>query len=207
MTESSLPADVYLLGCDMDKRRLRGRWRVGIVLRAAALVELVSRDKLGDDSGRVTVTDSGPTGDAFLDTVLGEIAARPGKRWRYWIRRHDSAAVRMIQDELVLDKAIRVTPRRIRADEVSVVDTGRVKRLRKNVTGLLDGGRPADPAEGVLAALVAAGELGGIAGSRRRRAAMGRLPELTARNPKLDTVIRGLDKTRRDKMSAAYGGF
>ena len=55
----SLPAQLFLLAVDPQRRRLVSRTEMGYVLRAAALVELQLAGRLVDDGGRP----SAPAGD------------------------------------------------------------------------------------------------------------------------------------------------
>lgn len=82
MSELSLPAKAYLLACDTGRDRLPHRERVALLVRAAALTDLVLRGRITDDGGRPVVAGRGGTGDLVLDDLLAELTADPHRKWR-----------------------------------------------------------------------------------------------------------------------------
>src|SRR3982074_1603007 len=77
----SLPALLYLLGIGLENEKVPDRKKLGYVMRAAALIDLVLGAKLADVGGRARVTSEHGTGDAVLDNVLDEIASHRGRKW------------------------------------------------------------------------------------------------------------------------------
>ncbi|MFI5697699.1 GPP34 family phosphoprotein [Kribbella sp. NPDC051586] len=109
----ALPARMFLLAYDPDRGRLTARSKLGKVLRAAVLVDLVLSGNLVDDNGRARVTSAAPPIDPVLAAVLEEVRAMGPRRWRYWIDRRTGATVRRVRDDLDRARLIRVEPHRV----------------------------------------------------------------------------------------------
>ena len=109
----SLAARMFLLACDSERQRLVARGKVGKVMRAAALVDLVLGGNLVDDGGRARVTNAPVPADPMLTGVLEEMRAAGPRRWRYWVERRPGATVRRVRDELDRARLIKVEPHRI----------------------------------------------------------------------------------------------
>lgn len=156
----SLPALLYMLGIDLDAHKVPDRKKLGYVLRAATLVELGLRDNLADSDGKVQVTREARTGDAVLDTVLGEIAGDRGRKWKYWVRLNAGGTLSAVESHLVGAGAVQVRRRTLLADKVEVADPVAVGELRQRVLTTLTGGRhieELDPYDVALTALAANG--------------------------------------------------
>ncbi|WP_181783306.1 GOLPH3/VPS74 family protein, partial [Pseudonocardia pini] len=128
-TPDTLAGQLYLLGWDLDKRRLTHSTHRGLLLRAAALTDLLAAGLLREENGKpVPVHGSRPPADPLLAAVLAEVAesARP-RSWRRWIGHHAGRADRIVRDRLAAERWVRVEPRRflgiIPADRVTVRDT------------------------------------------------------------------------------------
>ncbi len=89
---------IYLLAHDPAAQAPYDRSRTRLLVRAAALVDLASRGRLGEDDGTVTVLGTGPTGDPVLDGVLRDVAA--GHGWRHLVRRHRRRTLTQVEDRL-----------------------------------------------------------------------------------------------------------
>jgi hypothetical protein len=109
----SLPARMFLLAYDPERRRLTGRSKLGKVLRAAALVDLQLMGNLADDNGRARVTSAAAPTDPALAAVLEQLRGVGPRRWRHWIDRRPGALVRQVRDDLDRAHLIKVEPRRI----------------------------------------------------------------------------------------------
>jgi len=104
---------MFLLACDSERQRLVARGKVGKVMRAAALVDLVLGGNLVDDGGRARVTNAPVPTDPVLTGLLEEMRAAGPRRWRYWVERRPGATVRRVRDELDRARLIKVEPHRI----------------------------------------------------------------------------------------------
>ncbi|MEV4760681.1 GPP34 family phosphoprotein [Micromonospora sp. NPDC049559] len=200
----SLPEQLYLLGCRLDAERLPDRHRVGLVVRAGALTELLRYGRLTDEYGAPRIRDERPVGDPLLDGILGELLVSGRWSWRRWIDLHWSQTLAAVQERLRADGVITVRRRPLLADRIAVADRQAVELLRRRVVAVLGGAAnvPADAAspgvsgeaaapgpggEGAhaevgvtlaLAALSGAGELRTVLSRRERWAYRGRIREL-----------------------------
>ncbi|MCK2243591.1 MULTISPECIES: GPP34 family phosphoprotein [unclassified Crossiella] len=204
----NLAEQLFLLACDPEKQRVPERDKLGYVLRAAALSELVLRGCLTDVDDRPTAGSAKPTRDQLLDEVLAEISRDKPRKWRYWVRKNHTSIVREVQAALARAGAISVRQRRILGLFPSHVVTVHdpvaramaVQRVRAAVTGT--GALP--PADAALAALAATGELKGLLTARERKASKQRIQELLdgcgPAGPALRKAIQDL------KAAATSGG-
>ncbi|AXB49192.1 GOLPH3/VPS74 family protein [Amycolatopsis albispora] len=205
-TELLLPAKVYLLACRGE--RVPDRQRVGYLVRAAALTELLLRGRVLDHDGIVGAVPGGSTGDAVLDEVLGQIVEGGPRKWRHWVRKEHRRTLDSVEDQLSDGRVIRVERSRfLGRRRVAVRDTAAVSRLRAMVDKALRGDGPVSRIsreDAALVALVAAVELKGVATGRDRRRFRDRLQELEERGgaavPALRKVFREL---RQVRMAAA----
>ncbi|MEU4191262.1 GPP34 family phosphoprotein [Kribbella sp. NPDC026611] len=116
----SLPARLFLLAYDPTRGRLTSRQKLGKLLRAAALTDLQLTGKVADDNGRVRVLTGAEPTDPVLAGFLAEIRAVGPRRWRHWIDRRPGLLVRQVRDELERARLIKVEPRRILPDRISL---------------------------------------------------------------------------------------
>ena len=116
----SLAARVFVLAYDPEKGRLTARSKLGKVLRAAVLADLQLRGNVADDNGRARVTTGSAPADPVVAAMLEELRAVGPRRWRHWIDRRGRATVRQVRDELVRAGLIKVEPRRILADRITL---------------------------------------------------------------------------------------
>jgi hypothetical protein len=178
----SLPAQLYLLAVDQRRQRLTGQTLIGYLLMAAALSDLQLRDLVRDDDGKVATTGRPRTGDPLLDGVLDDIAASRPLPWGRWVRRRlrgirDTVAGQLQQRghvELEAGRRFGIFP----TTRVTVRDPAAVDRLRGRLTHIVEGAK-ADPREGALVVLAAAGELPTVFSGRQRRANRKRIKELS----------------------------
>ncbi|TWD79190.1 Golgi phosphoprotein 3 GPP34 [Kribbella amoyensis] len=207
---ASVPARLYLLACDPTTGRLAGGSRLGLVLRAAALVDLQFSGHLVDDNGRVAVK-TGPTpADPVLAGVLEGIGASGPRKWGYWVGRRPRAMVRDVRDELVRSQVIRVEPYRrygvVPAERITVRQPLLRRQLLQAATDTL---RPArlvtrvDLADAALAVLAATGDLRPILSKDQRTRHKDRLAQLAVR---VGPVVPALRKAIQHQSAAASSG-
>ena len=208
----SLPAQLYLLACDRDRRRVVPADQIGYVLRSAALVDLVLAGALTDDEKR-PVAATVPVGDVFEAAVHAEIAASGPKSWGRWVQRNQRAARTAVRDQLAALGWIGVERERLLGifpvERVTVRDTVRHQTFVTQVRELARGTRPVSRVsrrDAALVALAAAGELRILSRAERRQYKQ-RIEDLTARTgpvaPALRKVIRQLHAQRAAAATAS----
>ncbi|ADJ48082.1 hypothetical protein AMES_6257 [Amycolatopsis mediterranei S699] len=214
MTELSLPARAYLLACDTARNRLPDRERVALLVRAAALTDLVLRGQVADDGGRPAVTGAGGTGHLVLDDLLAELTAEPHRKWRAWVRRGARGTLHSLEAQLdaagVLtlrtSRVLGLFPRR----RPEVREPAAAAALRDEVRAALRSDAPVSADVAALTSLAAAVDLSEVlprAERRRHRDRLARLAEQAgAAVPALRKVIRELRAARTAAISAASGG-
>jgi len=214
MNELSLPARAYLLACDTGRDRLPDRERVALLVRAAALTDLVLRGLVADDGGRPALTGAGGTGHLVLDDLLAELAADPHRKWRAWVRRGARAALHSLEAQLAAAGTIELRTSRVLGlfprHRPVVRDVAAAAELHDRVTSALRTGSPVAPDVAALASLAAAAELGTVfsrADRRRYRDRLARLEETAgAAVPALRKVLRELRAARAAAIAASSGG-
>ena len=214
MNELTLPARAYLLACDTGRDRLRGGEPVALLVRAAALTDLVLRGLVADAGGRPAVTGDGGTGHLVLDDLLAELVADPHRKWRAWVRRGARATLQSLEVqldaagtiELRTSRVLGVFPRR----RPVVRDAATAAALHDRVASALRTGSPVPPDIAALTALAAAAELDTVlprAERRRHRARLAQLEETAgAAVPALRKVLREVRAARAATTAAASGG-
>ncbi|MEV6825725.1 GPP34 family phosphoprotein [Amycolatopsis sp. NPDC051102] len=214
MSELSLPARAYLLACDTRRDRLPDRDRVALLVRAAALTDLVLRGLVGDAAGRPEVRGAGGTGHLVLDDLLAELAADPHRKWRAWVRRGARGTLQSLEAQLdaagVLtlrtSRVLGLFPRR----RPVVRDAATAAALRDEVVSALRSDSPVPAEVAALTSLAAAAELSAVlprGERRRRRERLARLADQAgATVPALRKVIRELQAARTAYLAASSGG-
>jgi len=214
MSELSLPARAYLLACDTARDRLPDRERVALLVRAAALTDLVLRGRITDDGGRPVVSDAGGTGHLVLDDLLAELAADPHRKWRARVRRGARGTLQSLEAQLDAAGVITLRTSRVlglfprRRPEVR--DPATAAALHESVRSALRSAAPVPADVAALTSLAAAVELGSVlsrASRRRHRDRLARLAEQSgAAVPALRKVIRELQAARSATVVATSGG-
>ncbi|WP_206790472.1 GPP34 family phosphoprotein [Amycolatopsis sp. MtRt-6] len=214
MNELSLPARAYLLACDTGRDRLPHRERVALLVRAAALTDLVLRGRIADDGGRPVVTGAGRTGHLVLDDLLAELAADPHRTWRARVRRGARGTLQSLEAQLDAagvitlrtSRVLGVFPRR----RAEVRDPATAATLHESVRAAVRSDAPVSADVAALTSLAAAVELGAVlprAARRRHRDRLARLAEQSgAAVPALRKVIRELQAARSATVAATSGG-
>jgi hypothetical protein len=210
MRELSLPAQAYLLACDVEKNRLRDRQRAGYLIRGAALTDLLLRGHLVDNDGVAVAVSGGTAGDEVLAELLGEIARSRPRRWKIWVRMDFRGTLRAVETQLEAALVIRVRATKIlglfRVYRPTVLDVGAAARLRALVDDALRGGLEASqiaPADAALTALAAAVELRGVVSGRDRRRYRKRIEELQERGGAAVPALRKVFSELRAARDAA----
>ncbi|MBP2472521.1 hypothetical protein JOF53_001393 [Crossiella equi] len=206
----NLPEQLYLLACDVERGRVPERGKLGRVLRAAALTDLVLRGSLTDDHGRPSVRGVKPTGDQLLDGLCAEISRDKPRKWQAWVQRRPGPALREVQSGLERAGAITVRSRRVLGifpgTAVTVHDPVAREVLRTRVRAAVqeDGALP--PAEAALAALAATGELRTVLTGRERRARKQRIRDLAEVAGPAGPALRKAIEALKAAHAAAHSG-
>jgi hypothetical protein len=156
---TTLPERLYLLAYDTRRQRVTHRFELRFALRAAVLADLLLRGHLADHDGTVTAERPGGCDDPVLRTALTEIAAKPGKSWKHWVRAGHRSVERAVRDQLSTAGRIEVRHRfGPRRPAITVPDLQPVLRITNDVRRALREEHP-DPADAALLALAAAAGL------------------------------------------------
>ncbi|APU16650.1 MULTISPECIES: GOLPH3/VPS74 family protein [Actinoalloteichus] len=210
----TLAARLYLLACDVDRERLMHRSRLGLVLRAAALDDLLRRGLLTTDSrGRPAVAGTGRTGDPLFDEVLGAVAAGKPRPWRAWVTERAKAAVGQTGRSLADDGMVRQSSRRalllfpVRRVRVSHPEV--VGELRRRVRRILHGSvrvQQLDRRDAAMVSLAAEGRLAGVFHPESLGSHDVLLRKLRARVGPVAWALRGAVEARRRSSGGGDGG-
>jgi hypothetical protein len=205
----SLPARMYLLAYDLNKRRLAVRGsRLGYVLRGAALTELYLDGRLTEERKRPKP--STPGDDPY--GLVAQISASKPRSWQHWVRKDSKVMLRTVQDELARAGYIRVRQRKVLGlfpvDDITVKDPRVVKQLWGGASSALRG-RPVahvNSYDAATVALAAAGELKTVLPGRDRRRHKERIKQLTARSGPAAPAVRKVIASTQGGGGADGGG-
>ncbi|MFF7754456.1 GPP34 family phosphoprotein [Streptomyces sp. NPDC007971] len=201
---------MYLLAHDDAAEGPYDRSRTELLVRAAALVDLALRGRLGEDGGTVIVSGTEPTGDPVLDGILRDAAAGPG--WKDLVRRHRRRTLTEVEDRLAAAGLLTVKAPRTRfgTRRLTVTDRAVPAALRARVSAALHGDSPVrevPAADAVLLALAAAGGVRSVVSRQDQKTFRARIDactgSLAALAPGLEKAVRALPMT----MIAAQGGM
>jgi hypothetical protein len=192
---SSLAQRIFLLAHDPGKGRARIGTNLGAMVRAAALADLYLRGHLTDERGRAALAARRPCTDTVLATLLDDIAGSRPRTWQSWVDRRQHATVVAVREQLGENGWARLESSRILGIFPTTKVTLRDPRVRKELLGrvraaLKDPMSRVDPADAVLVAVVAAGQLNLVLDRRARRDARRRLQELTDLSGPIGPALR-----------------
>ncbi|GAA5064491.1 GPP34 family phosphoprotein [Nocardia callitridis] len=212
MTDS-LPTKALLLAYRTDTSRVRDRRRVGYLVRAAALAELLARGLVRDVGGRVeAVANGASTGEPLLDDTLTNIRAAAPRTWRHWVGKRPVAALGLVEAALIAEGVLVSVPMRVIPLPHKVVGAragARLARTHAAVDAVVRARRdrgPVDSDDAVLAALAAAARLRHVLSRKDRRRHRARLDLVAAQ---ARPVVSALESTVRRKAwarAAMLGG-
>jgi Golgi phosphoprotein 3 (GPP34) len=200
---------MFLLCCDPQRQQLTARSKVGKVLRAAVLVDLLLAGNVVDDGGRVRVTNAPAPSDPVLAGVLGELRAVGPRRWRYWIDRRPGATVRRVRDELDRARLIKVEPHRILgifpADRITIRHPLMRRQLLQSAHDTLRASRlvsRVDVRDASIVVLASTADLRTIVTKDQRSRHKDRLAQLAVR---IGPVVPALKKSLQQAQYSAGG--
>jgi hypothetical protein len=201
-----LAASAFLIAYDVEKKKLTGGSTHGILVRAAALVELSLGGQLADQNGKAEPTGRG-TEDPELSAVLEQIAASKPRAWKYWVNKDHKLTYRAVRDRLQRERVIRVEEVKllglIPKQNVTVPDTRTVRELIASARRAVLGGTVVDRVElreAALVSLVAAVELNTVFSGRERREHRDKIKQLAERT---GPAVKALRKAVEDQQAAA----
>jgi hypothetical protein len=207
----SLPARLYLLAYDPDRRQLFDRTRTAFLTRAAVLIELAWRGEL-DADGHPAATGPGATGDLVLDRALAQIR-RHRRSWKGLLRRDYRQTLDLVEQQLEAAAVIRRTRRRVLGlvprYAIELLDDAPVVEAQAHFTSILGDGPAVDEVsdtDAALVALAAAGRIRTVLSRTDQHRYGDRIDALTERlgttSPGLASAVRGIEMT----IVAARGG-
>lgn len=209
---SSLAQRIFLLAHDPNKGRVRIGTNLGAMVRAAALADLYLDGHLTDEFGRATAADRRECSDPVLTKLFEDIAGSRPRKWQSWVDRRQHATVVAVREQLGADGWARLEPSRILGIFPTTKVTLRDPRVRKELLGrvraaLKNPMSRVDPADAVLVAIVAAGQLSLVLDRRARRDARKRLQELTDLSGPIGPALRkSIEASAAASASAAAAG-
>jgi hypothetical protein len=207
---ATLPARLYLLAYDRQKRRIRGGGHLGLALRAAALADLYLTGHLVDERGKAHTAIAPKPTDPILQAVLEQVEASTPRRWTHWIAKHAGRTPRAVRDELERSGWLHIEPRRILgiipADQIGLRQEHQVARLMTDATNLIRSGQLVsrlDRRQTTLVALATTAGLPTVMSGAERRQYKARLAEF---GDQVGPVIPALRKAIQSEQAAAAGG-
>ncbi|WP_329571549.1 GOLPH3/VPS74 family protein [Kitasatospora sp. NBC_01266] len=198
----TLPGRLYLLAFRPGTRQFSYHRHLGLLMRAAALTELLQRGLLVDDRGRPQPGRPAPPElDPVLATVLAQVAGQRRRRllgprsWRGWIAADAGATERAVRDRLRDDGLVIVSdhrapglfPNRSRVRCDPHAHRQLVALVEAVLTDPLD---TVEPRQAALVSLAAAGELDAVLDARTRRVHRDRIRELKRLTGPTATALR-----------------
>ncbi|MFG2824156.1 GPP34 family phosphoprotein [Kitasatospora sp. NPDC048365] len=197
----SLPGKLFLLAYDPERGRLTGTNNLEMMLRAAALTELLQRGLLRDADGRAAIAGKALHGlDPLLAEVLTEVAGRRPTAWRHLVARR-RGTVRTVTAHLAAGGLIRTERYRV----LGIFPVTRVEprdpRSRKSLVhafeaALRDPLGRVEPGAAAMVALADAARLRLVLDHRRRREHRDRIRQLAQLTGPLPLALRQAIRNR-----------
>lgn len=207
----TLPERLYLLSWDRERTRFTGSGERDLLLRAAALAELLLAGLLEDENGRaVVVAGAKPPTDTFLAEVFAQVGASARrKKWESWVNHRAGRAKRAVRDQLAAGRWVKVEQRRLLgvfpADRVTARDPRAVHRLTDAAVAALRAPRidTVPDADAASAALAAAAGLRTVVSRKEARERKARITALGERIAPVPTALRKAISGRHAATAAA----
>jgi hypothetical protein len=201
---AGLPAQAFLIAYDVERGKLVGGSSHGIMLRAAALVELTLGGQLTDQDGKAHVTGRG-TDDPELGAILARIEASRPRPWVHWVSKDQARDYQAFRRRLADERLITVERARVLGviprKKVTVPDTRAVRELIANARRAVLGGTPVDrvdPRTAALVALSAAIELNSVFSGAERREHRAKIKQFAERTGPPAAALRKTIEAQRN---------
>ncbi|GAB2703175.1 GOLPH3/VPS74 family protein [Kitasatospora kifunensis] len=204
----TLPGKLYLLAYPPDAERQRNRTPLSLLLRAAALTDLLQRGLLADQDGRPQPDRPAPSRlDPVLRTVLDQIAESKPHGWEYWVRRNDRAITHAVRDRLSEEGYLDLREYRVLGLFPALRPLPRDQSVRQRLGAEIEAAftgpaQQVEPWRAAAIALAAPAELRTVLTRQRQRAEQARIAELTTLTGPVPAALRRAIRARR----AAYSG-
>ncbi|MCX4751074.1 GPP34 family phosphoprotein [Kitasatospora sp. NBC_01287] len=204
----TLAGRLYLLAHRPGSHRLTRRSDLGVMLRAAALTDLLQQGLLVDQGGHPRPGRPAPARlDPLLADTLDRITAAPRLRsWRHWTAADPTGALRTVRGRLVEQGLLDLTEHRVLGLFPTLRPQPRDPRTHERLTAaieqaLTDPLPRVAPWQAALVSLAAAGDLRTALSGPQRRAHRERLAELTALTGAPAPALRHVVRSRRAARS------
>jgi hypothetical protein len=203
----TLQGKLFLLAYNPEKGRLACRSNIDLLLRAAALADLLRLGLIRDDNGKPVAVAPAP---ARLDPLLADqlrlIAENRPRSWQRWIARR-RPTVRDVRGHLADQGVLRLEEHRVLGIFPSVRIEARDPSARKQLLAAVSSALRApisrvEAADAALVALPAACEVSLVLGRRDRREHKDRIAELSTLCGPVPTALRRALRSRRAAQSS-----
>ncbi|MDP9614523.1 hypothetical protein JOF35_006861 [Streptomyces demainii] len=205
----SLAASLYLLSYDPETGRPTGA-HTALLVRAAALTELVQRGTLTDTDGSPCPVADALTGDQALDGLLELIGESRPRSWQIWVGHQPRLTEQAVRDQMVAAGYVRAKGRRVLglfpAKEYTLERPEPVAAMREAAVRALHGGQPVaevSERDAALVNLAAAGELRTVVTATDAKVRKDRILELGARCGGMGPVLEKVIAQVRTALAAA----
>ncbi|MEU4895992.1 GPP34 family phosphoprotein [Streptomyces sp. NPDC044780] len=205
----SLAASLYLLSYDPETGRPTGA-HTALLVRAAALTELVQRGLLTDSDGSPCPVADALTGDQVLDRLLELIGESRPRSWQVWVGHHPRLTEHAVRDQMVAAGYVRQKGRRVLglfpAKEYVLERPEQAAGMRDDAVRALHGGQPAadvSERDAALVTLAAAGELRTVVTATDAKVRKDRILELGERCGGMGPVLEKAIAQVRTALAAA----
>ncbi|MGC4940902.1 GOLPH3/VPS74 family protein [Kribbella sp. DT2] len=211
-TPPGLAERLYLLAFDPATSKLANKSRLGLMLRAAALIDLQLDGRLTEQDGRV-VASRGVAASPLAADVLAQVESGGRKRWKYWVERRARHALPMVRDELERRHLIKVEPyRRFGLFPAQRITLRQPLVRRQLLHAATDALRPArlvsrvDPRDAALVVLASTGELKPVLSRAQRKQHKDRLAQLEVLAGPAVPALRKVIQQRNAAAANSGGG-
>ncbi|MDH6129573.1 GPP34 family phosphoprotein [Kitasatospora sp. GP82] len=207
----TLPGKLYLLAYDPQRERLTGVRDLDLLMRAAALADLLRRGLLREDGRGPAAVGTEPAGlDPVLAELLRQIREERPRSWRSWVGRRRGRTARAVRDELAAGGWIRVEEYRVLglfpAARITLRDPRVRKALAEAVSSALRGPLSrVEPGDAALVALADAAQLRAVLTWRQSREFRARIDKLAPAAGPLPRALRQAIRSRNAAAAAAAG--
>lgn len=197
----SIAARLYLLCYDLDRQRMTGRDRIGLLTSAAALTELHLSGHLIDQHGKPAPGAAWGATDPVLGSLLALVADVPGKRWKHWVRRQAKPTHLGVRERLAEERVITVRHSKVLGmfprTEIVIRDRRPAKQARADLNrALREPLSRVSTEDAALVALAATIEVRAVMTGRVRRKHKARIRQFVEDSGPAVAALRSLIKER-----------
>ncbi|WP_327068516.1 GOLPH3/VPS74 family protein [Kitasatospora sp. NBC_01302] len=204
----TLPGKLYLLAYPPDAACLRRRGELGLVLRAAALTDLLQRGLIADRAGCPLPDRPAPARlDPVLRSVLDQITESKPHGWERWVRTKDRPFTLAVRDRLSEEGYLDLAEHRVLGLFPTLRPVPRDQSVRQRLAAEVEAAftgpaEQVEPWRAAVVALAAAGDMSTVLPRQRRRAERARIAELTALTGPAPAALRRAVRARHAAYSS-----